>query len=101
MQTLLSICRTFFIWTVAFLDDGERTSLAFMLDNTPPHGRRVPKFSGRKVVGAPGACSSRVYEGLFRTLHLIVFQIPGMERSQEAKLWRVFPESAVLLWEED
>lgn len=100
-QTLLSMIRTFWLWTVARLTPEERERMAFMLNNTPPFGKRVPKFDGKRVVGRPGACSAREYEGLLRCNHLLVFQIPGKMDSEEARLWREVPEVAVIVWEED
>ncbi|KAH9836384.1 uncharacterized protein C8Q71DRAFT_708983 [Rhodofomes roseus] len=100
-QTLLSMIRMFWIWTVARLTPEERDRMAFMLECTPPHGKRVPKFNGKAIVNKPDKCSARVYEGLFRCLPMIVFQLPGKETSDEAALWRRFPEMAVMAWEED
>jgi hypothetical protein len=89
------------MWTVSRLDKKERERLAYMLNHITPYGRRVPKFNGEEIVAFPATCCARVYEGFFRTLALIVFQIPGREVSEEAKLWRMFAESAIMVWEED
>jgi len=100
-QTLLSMIRTFWIWTLSGFTPEQRDRTAFMLDATPPYGKRVPRFKGKAVVDRPGDCSARVYEGLFRCLPLLVFQVPGKETSDEATLWREFAEVAVMAWEED
>lgn len=100
-QTLLSMIRTFWLWTVARLTPEERERMAFMLNNTPPFGKRVPKFDGKRIVGQPGSCSAREYEGLLRCCPMLVFQIPGKLDSEEATLWREAAEVMVIVWEED
>ena len=58
-QTMLSMIRTFWLWTVARLTPEEREWMAVMLDSTPPFGKRVPKFNGKRIVGRPGTCPAR------------------------------------------
>lgn len=98
---MLSMIRTFWLWTVARLTPEEREWMAVMLNSTPPFGKRVPKFNGKRIVGRPGACSAREYEGLLRCNHLLVCQIPGKADSEETRLWRETPEVMVMVWDED
>lgn len=99
-QAMLSIIRLLFLESMAGLTAQQREWMAYMLDNTPSHGKRVPRFNGKDIVARPGECSARVYEGLFRCLAYLFIQVDGKEEVEGSK-WRGVAETFVMLWRED
>ncbi|EJD46108.1 hypothetical protein AURDEDRAFT_164765 [Auricularia subglabra TFB-10046 SS5] len=99
-QAMLSIVRLLFLESMAGLTAQQKEWMARMLDITPSHGKRVPRFNGKDIVARPGELSARVYEGLFRCLTYLFIQVDGKEEV-EGKKWRSVAETLVMLWRED
>lgn len=71
--------------------------MAKRLDCLPPYGERVPQYNGSKCVEKPGELDAREYEGLMRTMHLVVL---GMVSKDVMSTWNEIGEVGVMNWEE-
>ena len=74
--------------------------LSFSLSQIPPYGDRIPQFDGDKCVTRPGRLSAREYEGLMRTVHLVLLGIPRLE-GDIRDTWEELGEVGVQTWEEN
>ncbi|KII84883.1 hypothetical protein PLICRDRAFT_179211 [Plicaturopsis crispa FD-325 SS-3] len=97
-RVLLSCIRCYWLALVATRSDAERDELAARLNCIPPYGDRVPAFDGKKTVEKPGELSAKEYEGLMRTIHLVILGMPGI--GEIVKTWRELGEVGVQTWEE-
>lgn len=82
---------------IASFNDHEKDEMMHRLDCTPPFGKRIPKFNGKKCVEKPGELSAKEYEGLMRTIHLVAL---GMVSRDVQKSWSEIGEAGVQTWEE-
>ncbi|KDQ56225.1 hypothetical protein JAAARDRAFT_36408 [Jaapia argillacea MUCL 33604] len=96
-RILLFIIKTYFTALVTSLSQEKREELGYRLNAVPPYGERIPQFKGKKCVDEPGALSARVYEGLMRTISMVVI---GMVDKEVVIWWREVSELGVMTWEE-